>query len=94
MFSDLDIIVKAADTASSMTDGRHLLVRSDEEWETEIREDTALYEQARQVADGLYRRRNRTIQEALLAGYSQANAHRASGLSRGRIGQLSVQRIR
>jgi hypothetical protein len=76
------------------TDGRHLLARTDEQWDAEIRADAELYDQSEQVSKALRRRRDRTIQEALLAGYPQVKVHRASGLSRGRIAQLSTRKFR
>jgi predicted transcriptional regulator len=76
------------------TDGRHLLSRTDDQWDAEIRVDAELYDQAEQVAKELRRRRDRTIHEALLAGHPQVKAHRASGLSRGRIAQLSTRKFR
>jgi hypothetical protein len=75
------------------TDGRHLLSRTDGQWDAEIRADSEVLERSEQVTKELRRRRDRTIQEALLAGHPQAKAHRASGLSRGRIAQLSAMKM-
>ena len=59
--------------------------------EHELRDAEAAFRAASARADELREKRNRLVRAALSNGWTHARIARATGLTRGRVGQISMQ---
>ena len=57
---------------------------------TELRKAEARYQRASRRSEEAREDRNRLVREALVAGWTHAQIAEATGLTRGRIGQLAA----
>jgi hypothetical protein len=60
----------------------------------ELRKAEAAYQAASRRSEDARARRNEVVREALAAGWTHARIAEATGLTRGRIGQISMRASR